>query len=105
MKDCSLQIWDEASMSHKASVEALDRAMQDLCNSNCPVGGCTILFSGDFCQILPVITTGTGADEVNTSLKRLYLWPHIMKCKLKTNIRIVSSSKDNRQFSTDAPNW
>ena len=56
-------------MSHKASVEALDKAMCDLRNSNCPVGGCTILFSGDFRQILPVITMGTKADEVNTCSK------------------------------------
>ena len=89
-------------MSHKASVEALDRAMQDLRNSNCPMGGCTILFSGDFRQILAVITSGTRADEVNASLKRSYLWPHITKCELKTNMGIVSSSKDNRQFSTDS---
>ena len=67
-------------MSHKASVEALDRAMRDLRNSNCPMGGCTILFSRDFRQILPVITTGTRADEVNASL----IWPHITKCELKT---------------------
>ena len=44
----------------------------------------------------------TRADEVNASLKRSYLSPHITKCELKTNsIRIVSSSKDNRQFSID----
>ena len=65
------------------------------------MGGFTILFSGDFRQILPVITTGTRADEVNVSLNRLYLWPHIKKCELKTNMRIVSSRKDNRQFSID----
>ena len=58
MKDCSLIIWDEASLSHKASVEALDRTMQDLHNSNCPMGGCTVLFSGDFRQMLSVITRG-----------------------------------------------
>ena len=46
-------------MSHKASVEALDRAMRDLRNSNCAVGGCTILFSGDFSQMLSVINRGS----------------------------------------------
>ena len=56
-------------MSHKASVEALDRTMRDLRNSNCPMGGCTVLFSGDIRQILPVITRGTREDEVNASLK------------------------------------
>ena len=64
-------------MSHKASAEALDRAMRDLCKSNCQMGGCTILFSGDFRQILPVMTRGTRADEVNASLKR----SHITKCE------------------------
>jgi PIF1 helicase. len=88
-------------MSHKASVETLDRAMRDLRNSNCPIGGCTVLFSGDFRQILPVITRRTRADEVNASLKRSYLWSHITKCEPKTNMRIVLSSKDNRPFSID----
>ena len=58
----------------------------------------TVLFSGDFRQILPVITRGMRLDEVNASLERSYLWPHIMKCEFKTNMRIVSSSKDNRQI-------
>ena len=65
------------------------------------MGGCTVLFSGDFRQILPVITLGTKADEVNVSLKRSYLWSHVTKCELKTNMRTVSSSKDNKQFSID----
>ena len=88
-------------MSPKASVEALDRVRRDLRNSNCPMSGCTVLFSGEFRQILPVITRVTSADEVNASLKRSYLWLHITKFELKTNMRIVSSSKDNRQFSID----
>ena len=65
------------------------------------MGGCTILFSGDFRQILPVMTRGTRADEANTSLKISYLWPHITKFELKKNMRIVSSNQDNRQFFID----
>ena len=34
------------------------------------MGEVTILFSGDFRQILPVIPNGTKADELNSSLKR-----------------------------------
>ena len=63
MKDAVCRFWDEASMSHKASVEGLYRAMRDLSNSNCPMGGCTILFSGDFRQIFPVITRGTDENR------------------------------------------
>ena len=46
------------------TIEALDRAMRDLSNSNCPMGGCTILFPGDFLQILPVITRGTRREQM-----------------------------------------
>jgi len=42
-------------MYQKTSVEALDRTMRDLRNNNSPMGGCTVLISGDFRQILPVI--------------------------------------------------
>ena len=80
-------------MSHKASVKTLDRTMWDLHNSNCPMGGCTVLFSADFVQILPVITRGTRADEVNASLKRLYLWPHMSKCELKRTRELYHLAK------------
>ena len=53
-------------MSHKASAEGLYRAMRDLSNSNCPMGGCTILFYGDFRQILPVITRRTGREQMKS---------------------------------------
>ncbi|CAG4932716.1 unnamed protein product [Colias eurytheme] len=98
MRDCSLIVWDEASMSNKTSVEALDRTMRDLRNKNSPMGGCTILFSGDFRQILPVVTRGTRADEINACLKRSNLWPHVNKLELKTNMRVSSSSRENRLF-------
>jgi len=55
MRDCEFIVWDEASMSHKSSVEALDRTLRDLRNKNTLMGGCTVLFSGDFCQILPIV--------------------------------------------------
>ncbi|XP_004518938.1 uncharacterized protein LOC101448722 [Ceratitis capitata] len=97
MRDCSLIVWNEATMSNK-TVEALDRTMRDLRNKNSPMGGCTILFSGDFRQNLPVVTRGTRADEINTCLKRSNLWPHVDKLELKTNMRVSSSSRENRLF-------
>ncbi|KAL1364040.1 hypothetical protein AAHE18_03G189500 [Arachis hypogaea] len=56
-----LIIWDEAPMVNKHCIEALDRTMRDILrfrNSNSlnePFGGKTIVFEGDFRQILPVI--------------------------------------------------
>ena len=62
------------------------------------MGRCTILFSGDFRQILPVVTRETHADEINASLKRPNLWLHVNKLELKTNMRVSSSSCENRLF-------
>lgn len=99
MRDCVFIVWDEASMSHKSSVEALDRTLWDLRNKNTLMGGCTVLFSGDFRQILPVVVRGTRADEANASLKRSYIWPDITKLKLKTYMRILSSDQGNKTFA------
>ncbi|GBP33310.1 hypothetical protein EVAR_30898_1 [Eumeta japonica] len=74
----------ESTLSEAA---VLDRKMRDLCNRNCPIGGYTALFPGGFRQILP---------------KRSRFWPHITKCDLKTNMRILSFNEDNRQFSEDS---
>ena len=95
---CSLIVWDEANMSNKTSMEALDRTMRDLRNKNSPMGGCTILFSGEFRQILPVVTRGTRADEINASLKRSNVWPYVNTLELKTNMRVSLSSRENRLF-------
>ncbi|GBP03676.1 hypothetical protein EVAR_2423_1 [Eumeta japonica] len=86
-------------MSNKMSVEALDRSMRDLRSKKSPMGGCTILFSGDFRQILPVVTREKRADEINASLKRSNLWPLVNKSELKTNMRVTLSSREDRLFS------
>lgn len=79
------------------------KLMRDLRHNNSPIGmgGCTVLFSGDFCQILPVIARGTRADEVNASLKRSYLWPYIKILELKTNMRVLCTGQDNINFAED----
>lgn len=74
LRECKLIIWDEATMSHKNALEALDRTLQDLRRNNEVLGGVTALLSGDFRQILPVIPRGTRADEVKACLKSSPLW-------------------------------
>ncbi|KAG6646090.1 hypothetical protein CIPAW_08G169300 [Carya illinoinensis] len=50
-----LIIWDEAPMSRKEAIEALDRMLKDVNDSELPFGGKVVIFGGDFRQILPVI--------------------------------------------------
>lgn len=55
LRECSLIVWDECTMANKLSVEALDRTLRDIRESNNTMGGVTVLFSGDFRQTLPVV--------------------------------------------------
>ena len=59
IRQANLVIWDEAPMQHRHIIEAVDRTFRDLCDSNKPFGGLTVVFGGDFQQILPVILKGS----------------------------------------------
>jgi hypothetical protein len=61
-------IWDEAPMQHRYAIEALDRTLKDILGQDIPFRGITVLFGGNFCQILPVITKGTREDVINASI-------------------------------------
>uniref|UniRef100_UPI00358E62D1 uncharacterized protein n=1 Tax=Myxine glutinosa TaxID=7769 RepID=UPI00358E62D1 len=74
-------------MAHKRALEALDRTLQDWCNCKAPMGGDTVLLSGDFRQTLPVIPRGTRADEIRACLKSSFLWHHVKTMTLSTNMR------------------
>lgn len=86
--DCKLIVWDECTMAHKLSLEALDRTLQDLRRNDRLFGGIVVLLSGDFRQTLPVMARSTPADELNACLKSSILWRHINKLTLKTNMRV-----------------
>lgn len=65
LKMCKIIVWDECTMAHKKSLEALDRTLQDLKENNHPMGNTLIMLAGDFRQTLPVIPRSTPADELN----------------------------------------
>lgn len=58
----SVIVWDECTMAHNHSLEALHRAMQDLNSNNKLVSGAILFLPGDFRQTLPVIPSYTFAD-------------------------------------------
>jgi hypothetical protein len=81
-------VWDECTISHKSALEALDRTLQDLRGNHKPMGGIVLVLAGDFRQTLPVIPKGTPADELKACIKQSYLWPHVQKLSLTTNMRV-----------------
>ena len=94
-------VWDEAPMSHKFQMEALDRTLRDLTCSDIPFGGKVIVLSGDFRQCLPVIPHANRAEVVNAALNRSYLWNSFKVLPLKENMRVLLSKDPDTQWFDD----
>ncbi|XP_074282757.1 uncharacterized protein LOC141607301 [Silene latifolia] len=105
-----LIIWDEAPLTHRYCFEALDKSLKDVMRVldveifESPFGGKVVVFGGDFRQTLPVVSKGSRADVVATSLCSSYLWSFCKVLRLTKNMRLqVGSSTDNveelRKFS------
>ncbi|VVC35537.1 P-loop containing nucleoside triphosphate hydrolase,DNA helicase Pif1-like [Cinara cedri] len=88
LKQCKIIIWDECTMAHKHSLEALNRTLKDIKNNDNLFGGTLLVLSGDFRQTLPVIPRSTYADEINACLKSSPLWRNVEKVQLKVNMRV-----------------
>ena len=99
----ALIVWDEAPMTHRYTFEALDRTLRDIMQKDKLFGGKTILFGGDFRQVLPVVRKGTREDVVNASLCHSYIWKWTRVLRLTENMRIQNCSSDDNE--RDFENW
>ncbi|CAN1247128.1 ATP-dependent DNA helicase PIF1 [Linum grandiflorum] len=108
LENTSLIIWDEAPMAHKHCIESLDRSLRDILsrnnksNGDIPFGGITVVFGGDFRQILPVIPKATRTEIVNSCIKRSYLWQHMTIIKLSENMRLKQLECTSREAASIA---
>ncbi|KAG6650801.1 hypothetical protein CIPAW_06G067600 [Carya illinoinensis] len=82
-----LIIWDEAPISRKEAIEALDRMLKDVNDSELSFSRKVVIFEGDFRQILPVVPKGTSQQQIDASLVSSYLWPTLTKICLTENMR------------------
>ena len=64
LRETSLIIWDEVPMQNRFDPETVDRTLRDIRNLDKPFGGITVIFGGDFRQILPVILKGSRSQIV-----------------------------------------
>lgn len=87
-------------MINRWAFEAFDRTLSNVMTSvvdgakDLPFGGKTIVFGGDFCQILSVVPRGGRADIVYATISSSPLWCVWKVLKLTRNMRL--------QFSGDA---
>ena len=94
----NLVIWDEAPMQHKHIMETVDRSFKDVHNSDKPFSGLTIVFGGDFQQILPVIIQGSRAQIVGACLKRSILWRSLTVLHLHQNMHLSINIEKEQNF-------
>ena len=87
-KEVQIIIWGEISMTSKFAFEAVDRLLQDICNVKETFYGKTVLVSGDFRQILPVVRYGSRIEVIENSVKSSYLWPNFIRMTLNENLRV-----------------
>ena len=91
LRRTSLIIWDEATMTRRQAVEALDKSLRDIMDRpELPFGGKTVVFGGDFRQVIPIVRKGSRAQIVDASLRRSYLWDSMRHLKLVRNMRAQS---------------
>nr|XP_043616040.1 uncharacterized protein LOC122587953 [Erigeron canadensis] len=91
LNKAKLIIWDKAPMMHRHCFEAFDRTLRDIIRSPYkyrPYGGKTVVFGGDFRQILPVIPKGNRTDIVNASMHSSRLWRECTVLRLTVNMRL-----------------
>jgi hypothetical protein len=99
LRRVTLIIWDEVGMQDRFAIEAVERTLRDIRNDPRPFGGVTLVFGGDFQQILPVVVRGSREDVVGASIQRSLLWEHIEVLHLRKNMRLESAGQDQRDFA------
>ena len=83
-------------MTHKYCVEALNKSLQDLINNNTLFGGKTIVFSGDWRQIGPVVEYGSASDTVEAAVISSFLWSNITRLRLTA----LQRDKEDEQYAS-----
>ncbi|XP_028099952.1 uncharacterized protein LOC114299421 [Camellia sinensis] len=97
--ETKLIIWDEIPMEHRHCVETVDRTLRDIRDSEKPFEGITVVFGGDFQQILLVIVKGVRDQIVNASLRYSIIWKHIHILTFDLNMRLNHGDHENAIFA------
>ncbi|OSX74278.1 hypothetical protein BU14_0297s0005 [Porphyra umbilicalis] len=82
-----LIVWDEATMAHRHTFEAVKRRIKDTIGDEA-AGRITWLLCGGFEQIPPVVRRGSVLQIVRASIRKSPMWPDFTVMELSTNMRV-----------------
>lgn len=86
-------LYDECSMVHQDIADTVERSLKDITHDPRPFGGKTVVFMGDFKQLLPVVRHGKGH---NFTMQRCSWWNMVTILTLTTNWRAVQHPEYSR---------
>jgi hypothetical protein len=87
-------------MAHRNCFEALEISLWDILrcrdenSDKKPFSGMTVVLSGDFRKILPMVPKGKRGQIANASIKHSYLWSNFTVYRLTQNMHL-SCMSDN----------
>ncbi|KXN89046.1 ATP-dependent DNA helicase pif1 [Leucoagaricus sp. SymC.cos] len=88
-------------MQHKHGILAVDKCLRDLLDKrDCPFGGITVVFGGDFRQTLPVVPQGSRQDIIDASICQSILWNQMSRFYLVQNMHLEQSPETDIQCHT-----
>lgn len=88
LRRAELIVWDETSMANKNQLACVSRTLCEVMATDAPFGGKTVVFAGDFRQVLPVVRHGQRAKIVSMIVKRWAQWRLVHTLKLTQNMRV-----------------
>ena len=96
LKATKLIIWDEIFSCHRHNIEAVDRTLKDIMESEELFGGKVVCLAGDPRQTLPVVKRGGRAAIVMSCIQMSQIFPQLKMCYLTENMR---ADREERDFS------
>src|SRR5580658_8385822 len=99
LQQTDLIIIDEITIQHRHAAEALDQTLKDIHNSDQLFGGITIVFGGDYQQILPIVTYPSRPRVVNACLIHSRIWAGLRILKLETNMHLLQANQEETDFA------
>ena len=88
IRRADIVLYDECSMVHSDVADTVERSFQDILRDARPFGGKTIVFMGDFKQLLPVVRYGRGHEH---TMQKCAWWRQVTIIKLTLNWRAVNN--------------
>ncbi|XP_075507542.1 uncharacterized protein LOC142544372 [Primulina tabacum] len=80
-------VCDEAPIANRYAFESVSKSFQDIMENQIAFGGKTMVFGGDFRQVLTVVKRGSKAEQIAASISRSTFWNCVKIIHLQQNMR------------------